>query len=108
MASYGLSRERFGYNAPATKTVEDSIRWANENGFTRLDFNADDGPNALSLFDDARVERVKALCRETAIQISIHTRSAVNNAELSPYVSEAVDEYNRANIVLARRLGCEA
>ena len=108
MAAYGLSRERFGYNAPATKTVEDSIRWAHENGFTRLDFNADDGPNALSSFDDARVERVKGFCRETGVQISIHTRSAVNNAELSPYVSEAVDEYNVANIALARRLGCEA
>ena len=108
MPSYGLARERFGYNAPATKTVEDSIRWAHEHGFTRLDFNADDGPNALSSFDSAREERVKGLCRETGIRISIHTRSAVNNAELSPYVSEAVDEYNCANIVLARRLGCEA
>lgn len=102
------ARERFGYNAPATRSVEDSIRWARQQGMRRLDFNADDGPNALSAFDEARVERVKELCRETGVRISIHTRSGVNNAELSPYVSEAVDEYNRANIALARRLDCEA
>jgi sugar phosphate isomerase/epimerase len=102
------ARERFGFNAAATRPVEDSIRWAHENGFRRLDFNADDGPNGLSTFDWARIDGVKGLCRETGVRISIHTRSAVNNAELSPHVSEAVDEYNRANIELARRLDCEA
>jgi len=105
---FGLTRERFGSNAPASRTVEDSIRWAHANGFTRLDFNADDGPNAMASFDAARVEGVRRRCDETGVRISIHTRSAVNNAELSPYVSEAVDEYNRANIRLARTLGCEA
>lgn len=108
MASYGLTRERFGYNAPATRAVEDSIRWAHEQGLRRLDFNADDGLNGLATFDDARVASLKALCRETGVRISIHTRSAVNNAELSPYVSEAVDAYNRANVDLAKRLDCEA
>jgi sugar phosphate isomerase/epimerase len=103
-----LSRERFGYNAPATRSVEESIRWAHKHGMRRLDFNADDGPNAMDAFGAARVERVKALCRETGVRISIHTRSGVNNAELSPYVRAAVDEYNRANISLARQLECEA
>ena len=103
-----MARERFGFNAPATRSVEDSIRWAHANGFRRLDFNADDGPNAMATFDAGRVDRVKGLCEETGVRISIHTRSAVNNAELSPYVSEAVDEYNRANIRLAKTLGCEA
>ena len=101
-----LTPERFGFNAPATQSVEDSIRWAATNRFHHLDFNADDGPNALSTFDEARIAAVRDLYAKHDVKIAIHTRSAVNNAELSPYVSEAVDEYNRANIRLARRLGC--
>src|SRR5207249_3108473 len=38
--------------------------------------------------------------------LAIHTSSAVNNAEVAPYVSEAVDEYLRQNVRLAERLGC--
>ena len=101
-----LSHQRFGFNAPATQSVEDSIRWAAEHRFHHLDFNADDGINALDTFDEARVAAVRDLYTKHDVQIAIHTRSAVNNAELSPYVSDAVDEYNRANIRLAKQLGC--
>lgn len=99
--------ERFGFNAPGDRPLEASIKWAAENHFFYLDFNADDGPNALDSFDDSRVGRVHDLCAQHNVHIGIHTRSSVNNAEIAPYVAGAVDEYNRINIRLAKRLGCE-
>jgi sugar phosphate isomerase/epimerase len=72
-----------------------------------VDFNADQAPNGLDGFDDARVKTVRELCERHGIRAGIHTSSAVNNAEVAPFVSEALDEYLRANVRLAKRLGCE-
>ena len=52
-----------------------------------------------------------ATCAGTAKQhdlhLGIHTLSAVNIAEFSPYMSEAVDAYIRANIDLGKQLGVD-
>ena len=45
--------------------------------------------------------------RRGRLHIGIHTSSAVNNAEIAPFVGEAVDTYLRQNVELAARLGCE-
>jgi sugar phosphate isomerase/epimerase len=50
---------------------------------------------------------VRESCARHDIHLGLHTSSAVNVAEFSPYVSDAVDSYLRANIDLAMRLGCE-
>jgi sugar phosphate isomerase/epimerase len=99
--------ERFGFNAPRTRTLEDTLQWAAEQRFHSVDFNADHAPNGLDSFDDARVSAVRGLCERHGIRAGIHTSSAVNNAEIAPFVSEALDEYLRANVRLAKRLGCE-
>jgi sugar phosphate isomerase/epimerase len=101
------SIERFGFNAPANRPLEETLRWAAAERFFYVDFNADRAPNGLQDFDAARVEGVRRLCQEHQLHIGIHTSSAVNNAEIAPYVSEAVDAYLVANLELAQRLGCE-
>jgi sugar phosphate isomerase/epimerase len=101
------ARERFGFNAPRNRTLEDTLRWAAENGFFWVDFNADAAPNGLDDFDAARIAGIRDLCQRHGIRIGIHTSSAVNNAEVAPHVSEAVDAYLRANVRLARQLECE-
>jgi sugar phosphate isomerase/epimerase len=97
--------ERFGFNSPAVQPIEQTLRWAAEHGFHHVDFNADRAPNRD--FDAGRVSAVRELCERHIIGLAIHTSSAVNNAEIAPYVSEAVDEYLRDNLRLARRLGGE-
>ena len=97
---------RFGVNAPADQPIEDTIRWAANNDFGYIDFQADLPPNALASFDTARVESVRSLCEQHGIQIGLHPSSAINNAEDVPPVSQAVDEYLFANLDLAARLGC--
>jgi sugar phosphate isomerase/epimerase len=90
---------------PGGPTIEDGMAWAGANDFHYLDFNADHGANALSTWDDERVRRVRALAAQHDLHLGIHTLSAVNIAEFSPYLSDAVDAYLRANIDLAVKLG---
>ncbi len=98
-------RDRIGYDAGPTR-AEDALAWASANGFHYLDLNADAGPNRLDLWPEKRVREVRATCDQHGIQIGLHTLSAVNVAEFSPFVSEGVDDYLRAYVDLAARLKC--
>lgn len=99
-------RDRIGFDA-GTRRIEDAIAWAAKNGVHFVDINADIGPNSLPSWSDERLEAVKASCQQNGIHLGLHTLSAVNIAEFSPYIAEATDEYLRANIDMATRLGCE-
>jgi sugar phosphate isomerase/epimerase len=92
---------------PGGPNIEDGMAWAADNGFHYLDFNADHGANALARWDDERVASVRALADKHDLHLGIHTLSAVNVAEFSPYMSEAVDAYIQANVDLGRRLGVD-
>lgn len=98
-------KDRIGYDAGETR-LEDALATAAANAFPYLDFNADRGPNRLDNWDSARVAAVTAAARRHGITLTLHTASAVNIAEFSPYVADAVDRYLESNIDLARRLGC--
>jgi len=97
----------FGFDAPQRQPLEDSIRWAAQNGFRYIDFNADNPPNDVASFDAVRIRRVRDLCSTYGIEIGIHPSSAINNAEFVPIMSSAVDEYLFANLDLATRLSCD-
>jgi sugar phosphate isomerase/epimerase len=99
-------RERIGFDAGGTR-LEDALAWAAAHGFHDVDFNADRAPNHLQSWSEARLKAVRQTCERHAIHLGLHTLSAVNVAEFSPFVSEAVDAYLRANIDVAARLGCE-
>lgn len=97
--------DRMGFDAGAMR-LEDALEWAAQHGFHYIDFNADRPPNALDAWDEARVRTIRQRCEREHIHLGLHTLSGVNVAEFSPYVSEAVDTYLRANIEVAQRLGC--
>lgn len=99
-------RDRIGYDAGGTR-LEEALAWASANALHYVDFNADREPNHLGSWSEERVRAVRDTCARHDIHLGLHTASAVNVAELSPYVSDAVDAYLRANIDVARRLGCE-
>jgi len=99
-------RDRIGYDAGGAH-LEDALAWAAANALHYVDFNADRGPNHLAAWSDARIQAVRETCARHAIHLGLHTLSAVNVAEYSPFVGEAVDAYLRANIDFAMRLGCE-
>ncbi|HEU0167353.1 MAG TPA: sugar phosphate isomerase/epimerase family protein [Chloroflexota bacterium] len=92
---------------PGGANLEEGLTWAADNGFHFVEFGTDLGANAIDRWPEDRVQRVKALAREHDLHLGIHTLSAVNTAEFSPFMTDAVDHYLRANIDLAARLGAE-
>lgn len=98
-------KNRIGYDAGETR-LENALATAAVNAFPYLNFNADRGPNRLDNWDAARVAAVTAAAGRHGITLTLHTASAVNIAEFSPFVDDAVDRYLESNIDLARRLGC--
>ena len=98
--------DRIGFDAGATR-LEDALQWAAAHGLHYVDFNADTGPNRLIGWSEERVKSVRQTSEGHDIHLGLHTTSGVNVAELAPFVSEAVDQYLRANIDFAGRLGCE-
>jgi sugar phosphate isomerase/epimerase len=99
-------KDRIGYDAGSTP-LENALDTARAHGFHYLDFNADTGPNRLDSWSQERVSAVREACARHSIRLSLHTASSVNVAEFSPFVGEAVDQYLRGNIDLAKELGCE-
>ena len=85
--------------------LEDSIRWAVDHGFTRVDFNADTPANYPQTFTPERARLVRALLDRHGVTLGLHTLSAVNMAEITPVMHAAADEYLRQNFDLAVTLG---
>jgi len=100
-------RERIGIDFGGKVKLEDGLAWAAENAFRYVDVCVDNPPNGLGSFDAARIEGVRGLLGRHGVHLGLHTLSAVNIAETSPYLSEAVDAYLKRYIELAVSLGAE-
>jgi sugar phosphate isomerase/epimerase len=98
-------RERIGIDFGGKLSLEEALEWAAANAVFYADVCADRPPNELDAFDDERVRRIRAALERHGIELGLHTLSAVNVAETSPYLRDAVDAYLRAYMNLARRLG---
>jgi sugar phosphate isomerase/epimerase len=100
-------KDRIGVDIGRRATLEDGVMWAAENNVYFIDIQLDSGANAIELFDDARCETVKAMCKENGIHLGLHTLSGVNMAEYSNFFRQAADQYLRAYIDMATRLDAE-
>ncbi len=100
--------DRIGVDIGRRLKLEDGIEWAARNGVRYIDIQLDTGANAVTTFDDARAAAIKASLERHGIHLGLHTLSAVNVAEYSPFLSEAVDAYLKAYIDIAPRLGAES
>ena len=97
--------ERIGIDLGRKLAVEDGIEWAAQNAVRFCDAQMDLAPNAMESFDEARCARVRELCDAHGVALGLHTLSAVNIAEISPFLREAADAYLRAYVDLAARVG---
>lgn len=100
-------RDRIGIDLGRKLPVEEGIAWAAANDVRYVDAQVDVAPNALESFDESRCGAVRELCQRHGTHLGLHTLSAVNIAEISPFVREAVDRYLDAYMDLAVRLGAE-
>jgi sugar phosphate isomerase/epimerase len=99
--------DRIGIDIGRRLRLEDGLEWAVRNQVRYIDIQLDTGANAFTSFDDARCSLVRRVCERDGIHLGLHTLSAINVAEYSPLVSEAVDAYMRAYIDISPRLGAE-
>ena len=100
-------RERIGVDLGRMLPVEDGIEWAGKNDVHYVDAQLDIAPNALESFDDARCRAVREACERNDVHLGLHTLSAVNIAEISPFLRDAADRYLEAYADLAVRLNAE-
>ena len=100
--------DRIGVDIGRRMKLEDGIEWAARNGVRFIDIQLDTGANAVTTFDDPRCRAIRSALEKHGIHLGLHTLSAVNVAEYSPFLSDAVDAYLRAYIDVAPRLGAES
>ena len=100
-------KDRIGIDLGRSVALEDGIAWASRNGVYYFDAQTDIAPNAMESFDDRRCAGIAEACERHGLHLGLHTLSAVNVAEISPFLRDAADRYLRAYIDLAARLGAE-
>lgn len=100
-------RDRIGVDLGRRVSLEDGVAWAIENDVTYIDAQLDIAPNGLTSFDDARCAPIREAAKANGLHLGLHTLSGVNIAEYSPFFSDAVDDYLRTYIDVAKRLDAE-
>lgn len=100
-------RDRIGIDIGRRLPLEDAIEWASINGVRHIDIQLDTAANAITSFDDTRCAKVRGMLDKTGVRLALHTLSAVNVAEYSPYVGDAVEAYLRSYIDIFPKLGAQ-
>jgi sugar phosphate isomerase/epimerase len=99
--------DRIGINFTRQMSAEHAVCWATRNSVKYVDIECDIAPNGMETFERKRRAALRDLVKSNGIHLGLHTLSAVNIAEFSPFVSEAVDLYLRSYIDLAADLNAE-
>lgn len=97
-------RERIGIDFGGKLKLEDGLEWAAANEFVYVDVCVDNPPNEIGTFDQQRIAGIRSALERHGIRLGLHTLSAVNVAETSPFLRDAVDQYLHAYIRLAEQL----
>ncbi len=98
-------KDRIGIDISRRLKLETAIVWAANHGLKHIDIQLDTGDNALPKFDTKRCAGVRKLLDKHGLKLGLHSSSAVNVAEYSPLVSDAVTEYLKRYIDLVVKLG---
>ncbi len=100
-------RDRIGIDIGRKLPLEEAVTWAAAHEVRFIDVQLDTGANALGTIDERRAAALRRGCERHGIHLGLHTSSAVNVAEYAPYVADAVEQYLRAYVDAAVRLGTE-
>src|SRR6202048_129111 len=100
-------RDRIGIDVGRRLRLEEALEGAAEHEVRWIDIPLDAGAHALRSFEDTRAAGVRRACERYGVHLGLHTASAVNVAELAPYVGDAVERYLEAYVEIAPRLGAE-
>jgi sugar phosphate isomerase/epimerase len=98
-------KDRIGIDIGRKIRLEEGIAWAAQNRVKFIDVQLDTEPNFLPTFDAKRCAGVRKLLDRHGVKLGLHTNSAVNVAEYSPRVADAVTEYLKGYVNIFPKLG---
>ena len=96
--------DRIGVDINQKLALEPAVQWAIEHKVPYIDLCLDQTPELLQK-DSPRMKKARAQLDKAGVRLGLHTLSAVNIAETSPFVTKATDQYLAAYIDAAGRLG---
>jgi len=97
-------KDRIGIDINQKLALEPAVEWAVAHQVPYIDLCLDQTPELLN-GGKRRALQARNKLEKAGIRLGLHTLSAVNIAETSPFVSKAADEYLAAYIEAARALG---
>jgi sugar phosphate isomerase/epimerase len=97
-------KERIGVDINQKLALERAVAWAIENKVPFIDLCLDQTPELLEK-SSPRLSNARRHLEANGISIGLHTLSAVNVAETSPFVTSAADAYLAAYMDAAQKLG---
>ncbi len=100
-------RDRIGIDVGTELSIPEGIEWAARNDVHYVDFCLDDGPIDTEEYPAERADMIIDHCEEHDIHLGLHTLSAVNVAETSAHVSDAVTDYLTAYVDIGAKVGAE-
>jgi sugar phosphate isomerase/epimerase len=96
--------DRIGVDINQKLALEPAVEWACRHKVPFIDLCLDQTPELLQ-GDARRATEARKKLETSGIKLGLHTLSAVNIAETSPFVAKAADAYLEAYIEAAKRLG---
>ncbi len=96
--------DRIGVDINQKLPLEAAVEWTLKHKVPYIDLCLDQTPELLQK-ESPRMKRARAQLDKAGIRLGLHTLSAVNIAETSPFASAAADDYLEAYIGAAGRLG---
>jgi sugar phosphate isomerase/epimerase len=96
--------DRIGVDINQKLALEPAVAWAIKHKVPYIDLCLDQTPELLEK-SSPRLANARKYLESNEINIGLHTLSAVNIAETSPYVGSATDAYLAAYLDAAKKLG---
>jgi sugar phosphate isomerase/epimerase len=96
--------DRIGVDINQKLALEPAVEWAVKHAVPYIDLCLDQTPELLER-GSTRLAKARKLLEKNGIQLGLHTLSAVNIAETSPFVTSAADAYLAAYLDAAKKLG---
>ena len=97
--------DRIGIDVGGGVALKQAVQVAASVGLSHFDIQLDRGDNRVDAFSPERCASVRQGAESRGLTFGLHTLSAVNVADYSPFTAEAVDKYLRGYVDAADGLG---
>ncbi len=96
----------FGIDLGGRYPIEGAVEWAVEHDVKNIDVRLTDRLRPEE-YDDDEIARINDLCDDHDISLGLHTLSAVNTAEFTPILRDAIQEYMFSYIDIAAMVNAD-